>query len=137
MDLDGTNISESEGTANVKTGQKARSTSKCCSLPERHHGGRAPSSSSSPSVCSPHQLLSTFLSPTLIYFNLSCFTFPLREHACGPHIGRENCACAVMKHSWGRVMVAHECKPACCHSETRAEPGWAGPVSSLETAWWR
>lgn len=45
---------------------------------------------------------SPLLSPSLIYFNLSCFTFPLRERACWwavPYRPR-NCVCAlaVMKH---------------------------------------
>lgn len=42
------------------------------------------------------------LSPSLIYFNLSCFTFPLREHAhdVQPPYNAQNCVCAsaVMRH---------------------------------------
>lgn len=62
----------------------------------RPYGEKASLSSSTTTTTS------LLLSPSLIYFNLSCFTFPLREHAfwwAAPYRPR-NCVCAlaVMKH---------------------------------------
>lgn len=95
------------------------------------YGEKASSSSSSS--------ISLLLSPSLIYFNLSCFTFPLREHACwwaAPYRPR-NCVCAlaVMKH-----LDAGE-SDGCALIQVVVLPMQAPAPSCrlslpLQTAWW-
>lgn len=105
-----------------KLDKKPRSTLKCCILPGRHHGERAPSSFFSPSsFSSARRLLSPLLSPTHLFQFVMLYFSLKRARVWPPHIGRENCACTVMKHSRGTVMV--HTNTGCCVAIARAGPG--------------